>query len=94
MGGEGMSTFIMLGLMMIVFYFFMIRPQMKKAKDEKKFRSELTKGKKIVTIGGIHGKVVDLKESTILIEVDQGIKLKVERSAVSMNSTAELQDQQ
>lgn len=94
MGGDGMSTFIMLGLMMIVFYFFMIRPQMKKAKDEKKFRSELAKGQKVVTIGGIHGKVVDLKENTILIEVDQGIKLKVERSAVSMNSTAELQDQQ
>ncbi|MFT5055038.1 MAG: preprotein translocase subunit YajC, partial [Oceanospirillaceae bacterium] len=53
MGEGGMSTFIMLGLMMVVFYFFMIRPQMKKAKDEKKFRSELAKGQKVVTIGGI-----------------------------------------
>ena len=86
-----MSTFIMLGLMMVVFYFFMIRPQMKKAKDEKKFRSELTKGQKIVTIGGIHGKIVDLKENTVSIEVDNsGNKLKIERSAISMNNTTEL----
>ena len=89
-----MSTFIMLGLMMLVFYFFMIRPQMKKAKDEKKFRSELTKGQKVVTIGGIHGKVLELKENTILMEVDNGVKLKVEKSAISLNSTAELQNQQ
>lgn len=89
-----MSTFVMLGLMMIVFYFFMIRPQMKKAKDEKKFRSELTKGQKVVTIGGIHGKVSELKENTILIEVDNGVKLKVERSAISLNATPEIQEQQ
>lgn len=94
MGGDGMSTFVMLGLMMIVFYFFMIRPQMKKAKDEKKFRSELTKGQKVVTIGGIHGKVSELKENTILIEVDNGVKLKVERSAISLNATPEIQEQQ
>lgn len=86
-----MSTFIMLGLMMVVFYFFMIRPQMKKAKDEKKFRSELTKGQKVVTVGGIHGKIADLKENTVTIEVDNsGTKLKVERTAISLNNTAEL----
>ena len=90
MGEGGMSTFIMLGLMMVVFYFFMIRPQMKKAKDEKKFRSELTKGQKVVTIGGVHGKVSDLKETTVMIDVDNGTKLKVERSAISLNGTAEL----
>ena len=86
-----MSTFIMLGLMMVVFYFFMIRPQMKKAKDEKKFRSELTKGQKVVTVGGIHGKIADLKENTVTIEVDNsGTKLKVERTAISLHNTTEL----
>mgnify|MGYP002635397014 FL=1 len=85
-----MSTFIMLGLMMVVFYFFMIRPQMKKAKDEKKFRSELAKGQKVVTIGGIHGKISDLKESTVIIDVDNGGKLKIERAAISLNSNTEL----
>lgn len=91
MGEGGMSTFIMLGLMMVVFYFFMIRPQMKKAKDEKKFRSELTKGQKVVTVGGIHGKIADLKENTVTIEVDNsGTKLKVERTAISLHNTTEL----
>jgi len=93
MGEGGMSTFIMLGLMMVVFYFFMIRPQMKKSKDEKKFRSELSKGQNVVTIGGIHGKVVDLKESTVSIEVDNGTRLKMERSAISLNAVSELQEQ-
>jgi preprotein translocase subunit YajC len=90
MGEGGMSTFIMLGLMMVVFYFFMIRPQMKKAKDEKKFRAELAKGQKVVTIGGIHGKISDMKETTVIIDVDNGGKLKIERSAISLNSTTEL----
>lgn len=89
--GEGSSTLLMFGLMFVVFYFFMIRPQMKKAKEEKKFRAELKKGDKIVTIGGIHGKIAEVKEDTLMIEVGEGHKLKVEKAAVSKDNTVGIQ---
>ena len=81
--GGGYKMFIMLGLMVVIFYFFMIRPQSKKAKEQKKFRESLGKGAKIVTIGGIHGKIVDVKETTFIIEVESGVRLKIEKTAVS-----------
>jgi len=90
LGGNG-GTFIMLGLMFVVFYFFMIRPQMKKAKEEKKFRSELKKGDKVVTIGGIHAKIAEVKETVLVIEVGDGNRLKVEKTAVSKDNTVGLQ---
>ena len=88
-GGEagGIGQFIPLILIIVVFYFFMIRPQLKKSKDQKKFRANIAKGDKIVTIGGIHGRIVDLQETTFLIEVEGGHKLKIEKSAVSMDSS-------
>jgi preprotein translocase subunit YajC len=88
-GGQagGITQFIPLVLIIVVFYFFMIRPQMKKAKDQKKFRENIAKGDKIVTIGGIHGKIVDVQETTFIIEVEGGHKLKIERNAVSMDSS-------
>ncbi len=67
--GGGLANFIFPVLIIVVFYFFMIRPQMKKTKDEKKFRENLAKGDKIVTIGGLHGKIVDVQETTFIIEV-------------------------
>lgn len=89
--GEGGSTIIMFVLMFVVFYFFMIRPQSKKAKDDKKFRDELKKGDKVVTIGGIHGKVADVKESAIVIEVGNNVKFKVEKSAISRDNSVGIQ---
>jgi preprotein translocase subunit YajC len=89
--GEGGMTIIMFGLMFLVFYLFMIRPQMKKAKEEKQFRAELKKGDKVVTIGGIHGKIAEVKETTLLIEVGDGLKLKIEKTAVSKDNTVGLQ---
>ena len=68
-----------------VFYFFMIRPQAKKAKETKKFRSAIGKGDKVVTIGGIHGKIVETKETNVVMEVEGGTKLRVEKSALSMD---------
>ena len=59
--GEGGSTILMFVLMFVVFYLFMIRPQMKKTKEEKKFREELKKGDKVVTIGGIHANIAEVK---------------------------------
>ncbi len=78
------SSFIFLGLIIVVFYLFFIRPQMKKSKDERKFRESLKKGDKVVTIGGIHGKIAEIKDTTIILETEGQGRLKVERSAVSM----------
>jgi len=78
---------------MLVFYFFMIRPQMKKNKEAKNFRASLEKGSHVVTIGGIHGKVLDIQDRTVLIATEQG-KLKVEKTALSANSSANEMDMQ
>ena len=88
-GGEGDSSslFLMLGLMAVVFYFFMFRPQSKRAKEVRKFREGLEKGTRVVTTGGIHGKIAGVQESTVIIEVEGGTKLKIEKSAVSMEYT-------
>lgn len=89
--GEGGSTIIMFVLMFVVFYFFMIRPQSKKAKDDRKFRDELKKGQKVVTIGGIHGKVLEVKESAIIMDVGNNVKFKVEKSAISRDNSVGLE---
>ncbi|MDB5236734.1 MAG: preprotein translocase subunit YajC [Hymenobacter sp.] len=67
----------------LVVYFFMIRPQQKRAADAKSFRQSLAKGSRIVTIGGLHGLVVDLTEDTVVVEVDRGTKLRFDRSAIA-----------
>jgi len=66
-----------------VFWFFMIRPQVKKQKQERKFREEMKKGDKVVTTGGLHGKIVDISEKTVKIDVSNGTVLKFEKSCVS-----------
>jgi preprotein translocase subunit YajC len=86
-------SFLPIVLIIIVFYFFMIRPQMKKAKEQKKFREGLKKGDKIVTIGGLHGKISELQDTTIIIETESGIKLKFEKSAVSLDQSVSLGQQ-
>ncbi len=73
---------VMLVLILGVFYFFMIRPQMKRQKELKKFRENLTVGDKVVTIGGIHGKILEVNDTNILLSCD-GAKIRVEKSAVS-----------
>lgn len=80
-----MSSMLMLGLMVLVFYFFMIRPQMKKQKDLKKFREALAKGDHVVTIGGIHGRILEVADSTVLIESEK-TKLRFDKSAISQSS--------
>jgi preprotein translocase subunit YajC len=88
-GGQGgsIASFIPMILIIVVFYFFMIRPQLKKAKDQKKFRENIKLGDKIVTIGGIHAKISEVGETTFTITVEGGVKLKIEKSAVSMDSS-------
>jgi preprotein translocase subunit YajC len=76
-------------LMFVVLYFFMIRPQQKRAKNEKEFESALKVGDKIITKSGLHGKVAEVAETTVVIETMAG-KLKMERSAISMEMSAAL----
>lgn len=70
-----------------VFYFFMIRPQQKKAKDQKKFIDEIKKGEDVVTIGGLYGRVAEIDGDTIILEVERGGRIKMSKSAISMEST-------
>lgn len=86
----GMQQMIMFGLIIVVFYFFMIRPQMKKAKDQKKYIEELKRGDKVITTAGIHGKIVDITDTTFLIEVESGTKIRFDKSAISLDASKAL----
>ncbi len=85
-GGEGgggiETTIIMFGAIFLIFYFMIIRPQQKKSKDREKLLSNLEKGDKVVTSGGIHGIISGLDEKTCLLQVSDNLKMKVERSAI------------
>jgi len=85
---DGTPFLIMMLLMFGVMYFFMIRPKMKQQKEQDQFRSELQKGDKIVTIGGIYGKIVELNENSIVIE-SYGMKMKISRSAIASRQLKE-----
>ena len=89
--GGSSGTLIMMGLMIVVFWLFMIRPQAKKAKKQKEFINNLQKGDKIVTIAGIHGTVNKVNDdATLLLETSPGSYIKIERSAISMEWTANI----
>ena len=89
--GSGMSSLIMFGMIFAVMYFFMIRPQIKKQKKETAYRMALQKGDSVITIGGIYGKITDVKEDSFIIEVHGGTKLKVLKTAVSMSGDAAIE---
>ena len=81
-GGAGMQSLIFLLLIIVVFYFFMIRPQVKKQKEASNFRNALKKGDKVATTGGIYGKITDVKERTVTLEIADGVIVKVDKTAV------------
>ena len=87
----GMSFFILIGGMFLIMYFFMIRPQMKRQKEAKTFRDEISKGDKVVTIGGLHGKVISVSDLTVMLELESG-KARVDKTAVSPTGNADEQD--
>lgn len=90
-GGGGGFQFLFIGGMILVFYFFMIRPQAKKAKEAKKFQEEIQKGTRVVTIAGIHGTVNKVNEDgTLQLEISPGSYMKIEKSAISQEWTANL----
>lgn len=86
-GGGGMQQMLMILMIIVVFYFFMIRPQMKKTKLEKEFKESIKKGDKVVTIGGVHGKILEVQDKTFLLEIDSDVKVKIEKSAISAEVT-------
>lgn len=87
--GGGYSTLIMMGLMFVVFYFFLIRPQSKKAKEAQAFVDSLKAGDKVVTSSGIHGKIISIndEDKTILLQVDGPTRLKMEKSSINADLT-------
>ena len=81
-GGSMVSTLIMFAASFAIFYFMIIRPQQKKAKERDKMLGELSKGDKIITSGGIHGTIAGIDEKTILLDLGNNVKIKVERTAI------------
>jgi len=90
--GQMISTLVTFGLVFVVFYFLIIRPQNKKQKDMKKMIEAVKKGDKIVTIGGIHGTVHAVKEGTIVVKVDDDCKIEFSKSAVSAVAVAKTEE--
>ena len=85
--GSQWSMWIMLALIFVVMWFFMIRPQRKQQKELQNFRDSLKKGDKVVTIGGIYGTVTEIKEGSVLIEVDNNVKIRVSKQALVKDFT-------
>ncbi len=81
------SNLLLIGGVIIIFYLFFIRPQQKKQKDQKKFLEEIKKGDEVVTIGGMHGRVYAVEETTVVLDVDKGTKLVFEKSAISLDAS-------
>ena len=82
-GGSLVSTLVMFGAIFLIFYFMIIRPQQKRAKEREKLLSNLEKGDKVVTSGGVHGVIAGLDEKTALLQISDNVKIKIERSAIT-----------
>ena len=85
--GSGLSMWIMLALILIVMWFFMIRPQRKQQKEMENFRNSLKNGDKVVTIGGIYGTIAEVKDNYVLLEVDKDVKIRVNKQAIQKDYT-------
>ena len=81
------SSRIWIVLLIVVFWLFFIRPQSKKAKEAQKFRDELKKGDKVVTIGGFHGKITEVKENTVMVSLAPNMEVEIEKSALVQNAS-------
>lgn len=86
-GQNPYQGFIMLLLIVVVFYFFMIRPQMKRQKELRKYREALQKGDKVITTGGIYGKVDSIKDNYVIVEVDTNVRMRIDKSAILRDSS-------
>ncbi|HAK27953.1 MULTISPECIES: preprotein translocase subunit YajC [Sphingobacterium] len=86
-GGAGYGQLIMMVGLVVVFYFFMIRPQMKKQKDHKKYVEQLGVNSKVVTTAGIHGRIVEVSDTTFLVDVGSGVKIRFDKSAIALDAS-------
>ncbi len=86
-GGGSMTLLLIIGMLLII-YFFMIRPQQKKQRQIEEYRSKLAKGDKVVTIGGLHGKITDVQEKVFVIEIADGVRITIEKAAVAIDENA------
>lgn len=86
-GSNPLTSFLPLLLIILIFYFFMIRPQMKRQKELRKYRESLQKGDKVITTGGIYGKVEAIKDNHVIVEIDNNVKIKIDKSAILKDSS-------
>ncbi|MGF1534771.1 MAG: preprotein translocase subunit YajC [Bernardetiaceae bacterium] len=86
-GGEGVLSFLPLVLMFVVVYFFMIRPQQKKQKDQQKFIDNLKKGDEVVTTGGMHGKIVEMDNHSVTLDVGKSVRIRFSKTFISRENT-------
>jgi preprotein translocase subunit YajC len=80
-------SLLLMGAIIVVFYFFMIRPQQKKSKEQKKFTEDIKVGDKVVTIGGAHGRIAEIEDDTVVLEVERGGRIRFSKSSISMENT-------
>ncbi len=83
----GIMSFLPMVLIIVVFYFFMIRPQMKKQKDHKKYIEELGVNDKVITTAGIHGRIVEVGETTFIVDVGSGVRIKFDKTAIALDAS-------
>ena len=81
-GGGGLTMLLMLALIFVVMWLFMIRPQQKRQKQLNEFRNNLSKGDKVVTVGGIYGTIVEVNDNKVLLEIDKDVKIKVDKASL------------
>jgi preprotein translocase subunit YajC len=74
-------------LIIVVFYFFMIRPQVKRQKELKNYRSSLNKGDKVISTGGIYGKITDIKDQTVTVEIAENVRVRIDKNAILKDNT-------
>ena len=89
--GSGMMSILMIVALVAIFYFFMVRPQSKKQKEIKQFREAMQKGDKVITAGGIHGKVKDIKENVIVLQIDDNVKITIDKAMVYPSAGAAIE---
>lgn len=85
--GSMWSNLVWIVLLIVVFWLFFIRPQSKRAKEQQKFRDELKKGDKVVTIGGFHGKITEVKDNTVMVSLAPEVTVEIEKSALVQNAS-------
>ncbi len=91
-GGDFMTTILMFAVIIAIFYFMILRPQQKRQKERKKLLESMKKGDKVVTAGGLHGTIVGIEDKTLLLQIAENVKVKVERSSISVvNKVGEIE---